>query len=113
MNSFDLLDSLLEPKCKQKQKETIEQIFRDIINYCDKYYLSIKLNKDPIISDNPQYTMYICRFNKISGKFNKIIFKQKSINILDLLFKVRKNLIKYEKENKEYVVQEPGGMQCL
>lgn len=83
-----------------------EKLLRDIYRTADEFFLLVRLNRYPLVSNMPQYRIIICKVKQ--GKW-RIIFEESGMELEPVLKKIKKKLEKYKEDNKEYIIQKAGG----
>lgn len=95
--------------CGEKLSGT-EKLWRDIYRIADEFYLLVTAVRYPLTSDVQQYRINVCKIKK--GKWF-ILFEEGGMELEIILRKLKKKLVTYKDEHKEYNLRKPGGGEMI
>lgn len=95
----------LEELLLEEQLSGLEQLWRNIGRLADTNYLMIKITRYPLTSDLQQYVVYIATYK---DKKWSAIYKYQGMILKEVLQKIEKYLIEYDKKHKKYDLGKRG-----
>ena len=83
-----------------------EKLWRDIYRITDEFYLLVRLDRYPLVANEPQYSLKVC---KLKNKKWYLIYEVQGMELQVVLKTMIRKLDKYKDDHREYMVQRPGG----